>query len=120
MTQQDCAHSETTAVLSVIIPVYNESQTIGRILQHVVRAIPEVPKQIVIVDDCSNDGTSEWLRRNLAHADGIWRTTALNDDGELDVSANGPDNAGGFWFTVLFHEQNRGKGAALRTGFSCA
>jgi hypothetical protein len=47
-----------------------------------------------------NDGTSEWLTRNLAHADGVWRITALNDDGDLDLSANGPQNAGGFWFAV--------------------
>ena len=117
--QCDSAHSQAP-VLSVIIPVSNEAQTIGRLLQQVVRAIPEVPKQVVIVDDYSKDGTSEWLRRNLAHADGVWRAIALNDDGELDLSADGPQNAGGFWFTVLFHERNRGKGAALRTGFSCA
>jgi len=118
--QQDSAHLQTPAVLSVIIPVYNEAQTIGRMLPQVVRAIPEVPKQVVIVDDCSNDGTSEWLKRNLAHADGVWRSIALNDDGELDLSADGPQNVVGFCFTILFHERNRGKGAALRTGFSCA
>jgi glycosyltransferase involved in cell wall biosynthesis len=118
--QRDSAHSQAPPVLSVIIPAYNEAQTIGRLLQQVVRAIPDVPKQVVIVDDCSKDGTSEWLRRNLAHADGVWRTIALNDDGELDLSAGGPQAAGGFWFTVLFHGRNRGKGAALRTGFSCA
>jgi glycosyltransferase involved in cell wall biosynthesis len=118
--QHDSAHSQAPTVLSVIIPAYNEAQTIGHLLQQVVRAIPEVPKQVVIVDDCSKDGTSEWLRRNIAHADGVWRTIALNDDGGLDLSADGPQNAGGFWFTVLFHERNRGKGAALRTGFSCA
>jgi glycosyltransferase involved in cell wall biosynthesis len=118
--QQDSTHSQSPPVLSVIIPAYNEAQTIGRVLQQVVGALPEVSKQVVIVDDCSNDGTSEWLRRNLAHADGVWRATTLNDDGELDLSADGPQNAGGFWFTILFHEQNRGKGAALRTGFSRA
>jgi glycosyltransferase involved in cell wall biosynthesis len=118
--QHDSAHSQAPTVLSVIIPAYNEAQTIGHLLQEVSQAIPEVPKQVVIVDDCSKDGTSEWLRRNLARADGVWRTIALKDDGELDLSADGPENAGGFWFTVLFHEQNRGKGAALRTGFSRA
>ena len=118
--QHDCADLQTRIVLSVIIPVYNEAQTIARLLQLVVRAIPEVPKQIVIVDDCSRDGTSEWLRRNLDHADGVWRTIALNHDGALHLSADGPQNAGGFWFTVLFHGRNRGKGAALRTGFSRA
>jgi glycosyltransferase involved in cell wall biosynthesis len=107
-------------MLSVIIPAYNEVQTIGRMVQQVVRAIPQVPKQIVIVDDCSNDGTSEWLRRNLAHAGGVWGSIALDDGGELELSADGPQNEGGFWFTIIFHERNRGKGAALRTGFSRA
>jgi len=45
------AHSNITPLLSVIIPAYNEAQTIGRMLQQVARAIPEVPKQIDIVDD---------------------------------------------------------------------
>ena len=49
-------------VLSIIIPVYNELQTIGRILLEVTKALPEVPKQIIIVDDRSSDGTSDWLR----------------------------------------------------------
>ena len=47
-------------MLSVVIPAYNEAMTIGRIVQNVVNAIPDVPKQILIVDDCSSDGTSEW------------------------------------------------------------
>jgi glycosyltransferase involved in cell wall biosynthesis len=72
------------------------------------------------VDDCSTDGTSEWLRRNLAHSDGIWRSISLNDGGELDLSADAPQGQGGFSFTILFHGRNRGKGAALRTGFSYA
>lgn len=109
---------ETASMLSVIIPVYNEAQTIGRLLQQVVGAVPETPKQIVIVDDCSTDGTSEWLRRNLAHSHGIWRGMSLSDKGYLVLSAHGLQNQGEFWFTVLFHEHNRGKGAALRTGFS--
>lgn len=109
---------ETASVLSVIIPVYNEAQTIGRILQQVVGAVPETAKQIVIVDDFSTDGTSEWLRRNLAHSDGIWRGMSLNDKSDLVLSTDGLQNQGEFWFTVLFHEHNRGKGAALRTGFS--
>jgi glycosyltransferase involved in cell wall biosynthesis len=107
-------------VLSIIIPAYNEAQTIGRIVQEVVRAVPEVPKQIVIVDDCSKDGTSDWLRRNLANAGGIWHGISLNDGGELDLSVDGPQKEGGFSVTVLFHEQNRGKGAAVRTGFAHA
>ena len=115
--RQGSSDLEAVPILSVIIPVYNETQTIGRILQQVAAAVPAILKQIVIVDDCSTDGTSDWWRRNLAHSDGIWRSISLNDGGELDLSADGPQDQRGFSFTILFHERNRGKGAALRTGF---
>jgi glycosyltransferase involved in cell wall biosynthesis len=112
--------SEAAPVLSVIIPAYNEAQTIGRIVQQVVRAVPGVPKQIVIVDDCSIDGTSEWLRRNLANADGTLHGISLNDSGEVDLSVDNPQKEGGFSVTILFHDRNRGKGAAVRTGLAHA
>jgi len=50
-------------LLSVIVPVYNERRTLGTILAAVARSLPNVSKEIVVVDDCSNDGTREW---NLA------------------------------------------------------
>ena len=65
------AHSNITPLLSVIIPAYNEAQTIRPILEQVARAIPEIPKQIEQSSTMTKDGTSEWLRRNLANAD--WR-----------------------------------------------
>jgi glycosyltransferase involved in cell wall biosynthesis len=114
------ADSETAPVLSVIIPVYNELQTIGRILIEVAKALPEVPKQIVIVDDGSSDGTSEWLRENLSQSVGDWRRLSLNAGGGLDLSTDGPHNHAAISFTVLFHERNRGKGAAVRTGLTRA
>jgi glycosyltransferase involved in cell wall biosynthesis len=77
-------------VVSVVIPVYNERDTIHEILRQV-RATG-LKKQIILVDDCSRDGTREVLR---------------------DLQSE-PD------LTVVFHEQNRGKGAALRTGFRYA
>ena len=47
-------------VLSVVIPVYNERNTIHEILRRV-RAVP-IRKQIILVDDCSKDGTRDILR----------------------------------------------------------
>ena len=110
------ADQERPPVLSVVMPVYNELRTIGCILIEVAKALPEVAKQIIIVDDKSSDGTSEWLSRNFAQAAGTWRHLAVNAGGELELSVDGPHNHAAISFTVLFHERNRGKGAAVRTG----
>jgi glycosyltransferase involved in cell wall biosynthesis len=72
--------------LSVVIPVYNEKETINEILKRVQSAAQD--KEIIVVDDRSTDGTTELLSQ-------------ISDDN----------------ITVLFHPVNRGKGAALRTGF---
>lgn len=73
--------------LSIVIPVYNEERTIRELLARVA-SLP-IHKEIVIVDDCSSDGTPELLRE-LASASEV---------------------------KVVFKPQNEGKGAALRTGF---
>jgi glycosyltransferase involved in cell wall biosynthesis len=73
--------------LSVVMPVYNEVQWLPEILRRV-RAVP-IPKEIILVDDCSTDGTRDLLR-------------ALERDDDL---------------RVLYQPVNRGKGAALRAGF---
>ncbi len=75
-------------VLSVVIPVYNERKTIHEILRQV-RAVP-IRKQIILVDDCSKDGTRAVLEQ---------------------LKVEEPD------LIVVFHDINQGKGAALRTGF---
>ena len=77
--------------ISVIIPVYNEKSTITEIIARV-RAV-DLAKEIIIVDDASTDGTSEQL---------------------VEVG-NKFENV-----NVLSHQKNRGKGAALRTGFASA
>ena len=74
--------------LSVIIPVYNEVDTIEEILKQV-RAV-EISKEIIVVDDCSIDGTREYLQ-------GL---PSSND------------------FKLILHEKNRGKGASIRTGIA--
>ena len=79
--------------LSVVIPCYNERPTIKKLLA-TVRAAPGPEKEIIVVDDCSRDGTREILKQEVEH-------TELADQ-------------------VLYHEVNRGKGAALRTGIAAA
>ena len=79
--------------LSVIMAAYNEEATIEEAIRRV-RAVA-IPKEIIVVDDCSTDGTTEVLKR-------------LENDNDIK----------GIIF--LRHEQNRGKGAALRTGFAKA
>ena len=79
--------------LSVVIPVYNEAATIRRILELVDGLNPGIQKELVVVDDCSTDGTREQLKK-LAVEHPAWR--------------------------VEYHSVNRGKGAALRTGFAAA
>ena len=79
--------------LSIVIPVYNEAATISQIVDLVRSVEVGMEKEILLVDDCSRDGTREVLEKlGQANAD----------------------------LKVLFHEVNQGKGAALRTGFAAA
>ena len=75
--------------LSVVIPCFNEAPTIESIIA-AVRDSSYAPKEIIVVNDCSNDGTHEMLEK-------------LKARGWIDH--------------LVHHEVNQGKGAALRTGF---
>jgi len=79
--------------LSIIVPVYNERGTIVEILQRIQKTPFE--KEIIVIDDYSKDGTTDILRN-------------------LVESCQIPS------IRVLYHAVNQGKGAALRTGISCA
>ena len=103
-------------LLSVIIPVFNERHTLGRVLAAVSRALPGVRKNIIVVDDCSTDGTREWLKANFPVGTRTGSEISLDGTGRLDVSA--PFNEAQISIEPLYHQQNRGKGAALRTGFA--
>lgn len=108
-------------LLSVIIPVYNERATIEEILRRV-QAVP-VPKEIVLVDDGSTDGTRELLERLSADADAARSEDAEAVHTDPGTGQQNPDGSWGFDvdnIRVLFHERNQGKGAALRTGFGVA
>jgi glycosyltransferase involved in cell wall biosynthesis len=83
--------------LSIIIPTYNEMATITEVLRRVLEAPLQLPRELIIVDDCSRDGTREYLQ-NLATPEG--------------------SGIGGGTLKVLFHEKNSGKGAAIRTAIS--
>lgn len=77
--------------LSIIIPVFNEKETILKVIELVKKADSlDLKKEIIVIDDCSSDGTRETL---LKLKDGI---------------------------KIFFHEKNMGKGAAIRTGLSHA
>lgn len=78
--------------VSIVIPCYNEKNTIRNILE-TVKKVPIKNKEIILVDDCSKDGT-----RDLLQTPAFKKLTNQ----------------------IIFHEINQGKGAALRTGFKAA
>jgi glycosyltransferase involved in cell wall biosynthesis len=79
--------------LSIVIPVYNEAESLTEVLRRVWAVDVGMDKEIILVDDYSTDGTRDLY-------EGI-------------KAEYGPDR-----LKVFFHERNRGKGAALRTGFA--
>ena len=88
--REDLSKIHATEIVSVIVPVYNEAAHVAELIQ-AIHASP-VRKQIIIVDDGSTDGTREKLLALLPVDD----------------------------LTIVFHEKNCGKGAAIRTALSYA
>jgi glycosyltransferase involved in cell wall biosynthesis len=81
-------------LLSVVIPVYNEAASVAQLIERVRRAPVEIPREIIVVDDASSDGTAEILKDAEAASSGDLR--------------------------LIRHVANRGKGAAVRTGLAAA
>lgn len=77
--------------VSVVIPCYNELSTIETLIDAVITA-PYPDKEIIVIDDCSTDGTRERLSKEI------------EPSGKIEK--------------LLLHEKNLGKGAALRSGFA--
>jgi glycosyltransferase involved in cell wall biosynthesis len=95
--------------ISVVIPVYNEKNTICEILRRVEEA--DMRKEIVVVDDFSKDGTREILQA-LAERQQRGESHAPASDGEDPIELRN--------LRIFFQGQNQGKGAALRRGFAVA
>lgn len=97
--------------LSIVIPIYNERRTLQSLLARVLNVDlgPGLRKELVLVDDCSRDGTRDLV-------------AALSSDWKAMMAAQGVPAARlkAASLRCLFHEVNRGKGAALRTGFAAA
>ncbi len=79
--------------LSIVIPVYNEEATIHQIVEMVMAVDVGMERELVLVDDCSKDGSRAALEA---------------------MQKEHPE------WVFIFHEQNQGKGAALRSGFEAA
>jgi len=76
--------------LSIIIPCYNEKSHLPELISRV-RSSPVAEKEIILVDDCSDDGTTELIKSQIE--------TAVDK--------------------VIYHQKNLGKGAAIRSGLNC-
>jgi glycosyltransferase involved in cell wall biosynthesis len=85
------SNDDVASCVAVVMPVYNEAATVSKVIQDVLAQRPV--QQLIIVDDCSTDGTFSQLQQ-LAQQDGR--------------------------IILARHDVNRGKGAALRTGIARA
>lgn len=97
---QNAVQPQNAMLVSLVIPVYNEIPTLAELLRRCVAV--DFFKELVLIDDCSKDGSREFLRQ-------------LQEQG-VSLLGGTPRNRNEV--RVLFQEKNQGKGAALRRGFT--
>jgi glycosyltransferase involved in cell wall biosynthesis len=95
--------------LSILMPVYNEIGSIAAILDIVRDTLPNVRKNIVLVDDGSRDGTRDWLTERFP-------VNKEEDSGPRKSHDLSPSCS----ITVIFHTRNKGKGGAIQTAMRAA
>jgi glycosyltransferase involved in cell wall biosynthesis len=91
---------QTIQRLSIIIPAYNEENTIGKILDRIneVKLIRNIEKEVIVVNDCSKDNTEAAIQSYMTNTP--------------DLTIN--------FFKYIKHDVNQGKGAAIHTGIAQA
>jgi len=93
--------------VSIVIPAYNEKSTIEEILRRVLDT--GIQKEVIVVDDCSTDGTRQILENMEARKASGESAVAAQDSGDMVALQD---------LQFYFQTQNQGKGAALRRGFA--
>ena len=93
------------------MPVYNEIGTIGEIVKLVAEALPDIEKELVIVDDGSRDGTRDWL---VAHFGPVTAEFELLL-GNSQTPIQAVEFSDKLTAKAVFHDKNKGKGASIRT-----
>ncbi len=105
-------------LITVIIPAYNEINT----LPDVLKKVEETPydKEIIVVDDGSRDGTREWLMSRVAGLQGGMGQGSRGEEGSAEREGSPQNTDTSDRIKVFFHEKNMGKGGAIRTGIKAA
>ena len=104
-------------VLSIVIPVYNERHTLSVVLAKVSAALPGVDKEVIVVDDCSKDGTRAWLQSNFESGARGGCGIKIDEAGNL-VFTDKVEGQALVTVRPIYHERNRGKGGGIQTGLA--